>query len=357
MENCSLERTLFKSFNRNKNYKPKKTACTVFGWIFTFSSIIFIILIIFENYCFGNLTDLMKVYISFGVVSYFVYLLIEFFSPTSRFIFSIENERIDKKMEEFFKALPIIKIIAICYHIETSSRTSGPDHTEEVVTYRETEILNYNYCRDISGVLKININTDNKYYIQLELTQEVFIADITIQNQYNNIITSLTERNKFRDKLFKIEESLNIEGVKYYNMFKLSDDEPCFADKIWLIFSIFLLLAEVYKLYINCISINKTFALKKMISMENIINNSEYGRANPRNIFDNNYIPNLPNRREVIVNNEGINSNEYILQNNNNKNIYNILNQRNINNQENYEVKNNQDSKSTNYEQKYYNKY
>ena len=86
--------------------------------------------------------------------------------------------------------------------------------------------------------------------------------------------------------------------------------------------------------------------------MENIINNSEYDRANPRNIFDNNDIPNLPNRREVIINNEDINSNEYILRNNNNQNIYNILNQRNINNRENNEVNNNQDSKSTNYDSK-----
>lgn len=140
----------------------------------------------------------------------------------------------------------------------------------------------------------------------------------------------MTERNKFRDKLFKIEESLNIEGVKYYNMIKLSDDKPFFAHNIWFTFSIFLLLAEVYKLYINCISINKTFALKKIISNLSIINNIEYDRENPRIIFDNNDIPNLPNRQ----------------------NIYNILNQRNINNQENNEVNNNQDSKSTNYDSK-----
>lgn len=352
MESGSLERVLLKSFNRDKNYKPSKTVFTVFGWILSFSSIICIILIIFEEYFIINLTGLITVYIYYGVISYFLYLLIEFNSPSSRFIFLKVNERIDKKMEEFFKALPIIKINAICYHME-KRLTREEYKTVEVETFRETKILNYNYCRDISGVLNIKINKDNKkYYIQLELTQEVFIADIIIQNQYNNIIASLTERNKFRDKLFKIEESLNIEGVKYYNMIKLSDDEPCFAHNIWFIFSIFLLLAEVYKLYINCISINKTFALKKIISNRSIINNIEYDRENPRIIFDNNDIPNLPNRREVIVNNEGINSNEYILRNNNNQNIYNILNQRNINNQENNEVNNNQDSKSTNYDSK-----
>ena len=291
-----------------KNTEKRDLFCcwTFFAWFFTLGTFSFIILIIIYNQAEYNKEDQEKtiIFIPFGVLFYFLYLIIEFCMPTSSLILSKTKEGILERMNSCFKGLPSISIEGIAYHKEHQK-----ENTSVVNTYRIKKNTNYKYCKDISGLLNLdNINNNNtkKYYVQLKLLEEVHTEDQLIIQEYESAYNYLIEEIKNKDKYYKVLEAVKIEWINYYNMFKLQDDEHCFTETVWSIFSIFLGLAEIYKLYINCISIKKTYTIKKIISKENILNDERY----------NSYIP------EIYIKNQSFrfNGNNLIMNNNLNNN-------------------------------------
>ena len=91
-------------------------------------------------------------------------------------------------MGKLFQTPPEINFHCECYHMVTRIHTSVDKDghvntyttTEKVVTYREIYKLPYYSARDVSGLFYLNCeraNIEKKYYIKLELKEEINFAD------------------------------------------------------------------------------------------------------------------------------------------------------------------------------------
>ena len=105
-------------------------------------------------------------YLQFGLGAYCFYVLLELFSPTTKYLCNRHKKGLFEKMESFFKTKPLFTLKCECYHTETYTVTVTDDEGNEkeeersrtVVTYRETYQIPFYCCRDVSGLFRLNID-------------------------------------------------------------------------------------------------------------------------------------------------------------------------------------------------------
>ena len=120
---------------------------------------------------------------------YCLYLIIEFTSYTSIFLLNKKSTNsIYNKLKEIFSTSPELKLTCECYHFEKALEErkdkDGKVITVEVerknTTYRGSECFQYYSFRDISGLFKIDLNSDilkYKNYIKLYLDTIISFPD------------------------------------------------------------------------------------------------------------------------------------------------------------------------------------
>ena len=148
--------------------------------------------------CWASLVASLIIYIGnkdnigiFGLFGfcYIVYLILEFCSPTSRYLCNKSSDKgMYEKMGINFQTPPEIRFHCECYHYVTrhhyrTNKDGKREHyttREKEVTYRETYNLPYYSERDVSGLFYLNCEkayVEKKHYIKLELKEEINFAD------------------------------------------------------------------------------------------------------------------------------------------------------------------------------------
>ena len=182
---------------------------------------------------------------------------------------------------------PLINFHCECYHYETVTTTTtdseGNTHTStsttRVTTYRETYSMPYYSSRDVSGLFLLNCDkaiAQSKYYIKLELVEEINFADAISVFDYQREKSAFWRRNRFRDVHFDFRESRTIPGMKHHNLVKLQAEEPCMVNFFWFFLFTFLTFGEIYKLYFDSCCIFQRFKVRKLVSTRYDLNQPVY---------------------------------------------------------------------------------
>ena len=157
--------------------------------------------------------------------------------------------------------------------------------TEKVVTYREIYKLPYYSARDVSGLFYLNCeraNIEKKYYIKLELKEEINFADAISLYDYEKEKSEFWKRNRFRDVFFNFWETRTISGMKYHNLIKLVPKEPCMVNFFWFFFFTSFTFGEFYKLYFESVCIYQRFKVRKLVSTRYDLNQPVYQEFVPQ---------------------------------------------------------------------------
>ena len=219
---------------------------------------------------------------------YFVYLVLEFCSPTSKYLCNKSTDQgMYEKMGIHFRTPPEIRFHCECYHYRTVHYTTrdkdGHVHhhtrTERVVTYRETYSLPYYSERDVSGLFYLNCDAAyirRKHYIKLELKEEINFADAISYMDYEYEKDRFWRRNRFRDVHFDFRESRIIPGMNHHNLIKMTASEPCTVNYFFFLLFTILTFSEFYKAYVNSFCVYQKFKVRKLVSTRYDLNQPVY---------------------------------------------------------------------------------
>jgi hypothetical protein len=227
------------------------------------------------------------VFSSFGI-SYLVYIILEFCSPTSKYLCNKTSDQgIYQKMGAHFQTPPVITFHCECYHYETrihyrtnsDGKRESYTTTERVTTYRETYNLPYYSERDVSGLFYLNCDkamVEQKFYIKLELVEEINFADAISVYDYEESKAAFWRRNRFRDVHFDFRESRTIPGMKHHNLVKLTTEEPCMVNYFWFFLGTVFMFAEFLRMYIDSCCVYQKFKVRKLVSTRYDLNQPVY---------------------------------------------------------------------------------
>ena len=169
-------------------------------------------------YFFLTQKNMAPIFSSFGVC-YIVYIILEFCSPSAKYICNkSSNQGMYEKMGKHFMTPPVINFKCECYHFETKQhyrtdvegRREYYTTTETITTYRETYSMPYYSARDVSGLFLLNCDkaiAQRKHYIKLELVEEINFADAISYYDYEKEKDDFWRRNRFRDVHYDFHES------------------------------------------------------------------------------------------------------------------------------------------------------
>ena len=271
--------------------KEKKGAYFYSCWIFQILVWIAILLVVFFLVTDNKAKKLMIVVFGF---LYFIYLILEFCSATSKYLCNKSStEGIYEKMGNYFRTPPEIKFYCECYHYEirtyTKTNIYGKTETytkkEKVVSYTEDYFLPYYSERDVSGLFYLNcdkINVKKKHFIKLKLREEINFADSLSYMDYVYEKDYFWRRNRFRDVYFDFKEERIIPGMVHHNLIKMTDDEPCSVNFLLFFFFTILTFSEFYKLYVNSFCVYQKFKIRKIVSTRYDLNQPVYQNLIPK---------------------------------------------------------------------------
>ena len=222
------------------------------------------------------------------VIIYFLYLIIEFTSNTSFFLLNKNSTNsIYNKLKEIFSTAPVVKISCQCFHIERHlderRDEKGKIITEyvdrKIVTYNGSEYFAYYSFRDVSGLFKIDLNSEifkNKTYIKLNLDKIISFADAISYSDYQSFKNNFIYQNSHRDKKMDFHEEFTIPNLSKTNLIKIRDNEPFYVNFLFFFLSVILTMGVPYEMLLDQISIEGKYQIKKMISTRYNLNSAEY---------------------------------------------------------------------------------
>ena len=128
------------------------TCSDIFSVIFNLIFWLFLILIILNGA--GELSIDVKVFCLFlilGVISYIIYVYLEFHSTTFTYLRTKGDKIIKEKIGDFFQTEPSLYLHIQCYHNERQYDERGRKVNLIVYTHNKKSKYHYKFCRDISG--------------------------------------------------------------------------------------------------------------------------------------------------------------------------------------------------------------
>lgn len=219
---------------------------------------------------------------------YIFYLIIEFSSYTSLFLLNKKSTNsIYNKLKEIFSTAPTIKITCECYHfqkhLEERKDQDGKVRTVEVeqrnTTYTGSEYFQYYSFRDISGLFKIDLDSDilkNKNYIKLHLDTSISFADSLSHYDYQNFKNNFIYQNSHRDDKMDYHEYFSVPNLSKNNLIKIQDEEPFYVNFLIFFLCVIVTMGVPYELILDSISIEGKYQIKKIISTRYNLNSMEY---------------------------------------------------------------------------------
>lgn len=212
--------------------------------------------------------------ISLGL-SYLIYIILEFCSPTCKFLNNLKDEEtMNEKMAKLFLTPPVINFYAKCYHYISRNKSR-----RIVVTHTESFDLPYYSSIDVSGLFLLKSNEaqlKKKAYIQLKLKEEINFADTISYSDYLMQKDSFWKKNMFLDIKMDFTEKRFIPEMKEFNLIKIGTKDPKFVGLCWYILSVLITFGEFYKIYLNSCCIFQTFKIRKLISTRYNLLESQY---------------------------------------------------------------------------------
>ena len=312
--------------------RRKKTPLDWAGFVFQIVVWIFLALVIIasagskgpknrDNKVFGDDDGDIIIYIIF-IIIYVGYLIIEFCSTTCSYLVNKStNEAIYDRMQRIFATHPEIVFHCECFHYEYRRTREGRNYKERVTTYREEYSLPYYSSRDVSGLFILNCDKDlvkNKYFIQLELENEINFADSISYMDYEGVRSDFYMRNRPRDYYMDYSEKRIIPNFTPYNLVRIGDQDVGMINVGFFILASLLTCAELYKCYIDRKCIPQKFKVRKIISTRYDLNGPEryeqYQYFQPAldlhqqqytyqpqeyNYLNNDYNPDLPTQEDL----------------------------------------------------------
>ena len=216
-------------------------------------------------------------YGSFGFC-YFVYLILEFCSPTSRYLCNKSSSAgIYEKMGDNFRRPPIIEFKCECYHFETQhhTRKTSDGKTEHYTTQRKVvtatghETVPYYSARDVSGLFLLNCDKailHRKNYIKLELEEEINFADAISYMDYEYQKEMFWRKYRFRDVHFDFHENRFIPGLVHHNLIKMTLNEPFSVNFCFFFIFTIITFSEFYKCWVDSFCVYQRFKIRKIVS-------------------------------------------------------------------------------------------
>ena len=201
-----------------------------------------------------------------------------FCSPTLSYLCHKKSgDKMYSKMGTLFRTPPKITMRCVCYHYETRTVTDRDANgnvttrtvTERVITYSESEDINYYSTRDVSGLFKLDIERgllEKKNYIKLKLKKCIDFADAISYSDYMTQKTNFWQRNRYRDIYMDFTESRDIPGFNKYELVLIKENEPCFIGSFYYVIFTLLTFGQFYKMYVNSFCINQNYKIRKLIS-------------------------------------------------------------------------------------------
>ena len=223
---------------------------------------------------------------------YVIYIAMEFCSDVLKYICSKTNQSgIFEKLGQFYSSYPVIKFDCECYHYKYQKvrglrrgRKGGVSmHSVRVISYKDTLIFPYYSGRDVSGLFYLNCdNPESKYYVQLEIEEEINFADTISYMDYEKTKDRFWRKNVFKDKLFYFKESRYLPDLEKEILVKINDSEPCLVNCFWYFIFTMLTLTEIYKFYFNSLCVKQKYKIRKLISTRYDLNQQIYNNFIPQ---------------------------------------------------------------------------
>ena len=283
-----------------------------FCWFFSFVVWALIGLIVYYNIYEENEIRLKKCKISLAFY-YIVYIILQYYSPTFKYLLNKDKLSFHAKMGEIFSMKPEVILINKRYHYieETYTYTDDDGHTQtgtrtvRVWGTKTKESMKYKSFRDVSGLLVLNCGKSKKIrkaYVELEIKLEINFADTISYSDYEKAKANFYSRQKHSDDYNQLDEEITVKGLKHHYLLKIMDKDPCTINIYWYIFFTLITLGQIYKIYFSTFCIHKKITIRKIISTRYDLGNPEYGQ---------NYEPMNP---QISINNLkfGYEPNKYI---------------------------------------------
>ena len=331
---------------RNQNKRAESFILTIICWILTLGNWIFIFMLIdiyskdpsidednfYKLFQFYPIKQKLKIiYLIVFLLLYLIYLIIEFTSPIFRFLCNKQKKKFQEKIKSIFQKIPSIIL-----------RSKSKKKIDEDIPRNVSQKFKIFSSRDVSGLFVLNADGDNigkKKYILLKLKEELILEDEKTFSEYTKLKEDFIKENKRLDPDFQFEEEIKINGLKDYYMIKLKEEDNCFINKIFYCIITLITFVEIYKIFINYISVYQEFTIKKMISSyKKLDNEGKYNLYNPQiNLITENYIIPQSNYCHLHTSNNKNNKSNILnrnsLKNNNDKDSYRTTDE--FNNEEN----------------------
>ena len=256
----------------------------VFCWIFSILTWAFLIIFI---YTFVTKNKIVFLYPFIGC--YVIYFILQLSSTTGSYLCQKKSaQNVYDKLGSLFATAPEMRFSCKCYHYEMRahyvtgsgfSRRNYRRRRTRIVTHRDAFRFPYYSGRDVSGLFYLNCNEADikkKVYIQLQLSEEINFADSISYYDYMYYKNEFWSANRFLDYYMDFIEIRRVPGLIHFNLIKLHDDEPFYANYFFFMLFTILTLADFYKILFNSICVFQSFTIRKIVSTRYDLNEPVY---------------------------------------------------------------------------------
>lgn len=245
----------------------------VFTWMFQLAVWAGIVLVIISNSN-KSMKDLITTgWVVFGV-SYFFYVILELCSSTFSYLNNIsQSVSIHEYMRGLFHTPITITFHVECYHYVTvvqRTNNSTSVRREKRVTYTGSQNFVYYSWKDISGVFLLDsteaVRNDNIVFIKLQLEQQYRLFDNFTANDLNIQRNNFFISNRWRDQYMDTNTTSSLNGLKEFNLVRISDKEVTMIGCGWFFLFTILTMSQFYKYYVDKYCSSQLFTIVKEIS-------------------------------------------------------------------------------------------
>ena len=259
----------------------------IFCWFFSIIVWALICLIVYYSIYENNPIMKKKCIISL-IFYYIVYIILQFYSPTFKYLLNKEELSLHGKMAEIFQSKPVVRFKAKKYHYVTERYSYEDDdgnRREGTRTYRVSngenmQSMKYKSFRDVSGLLVLNCGKSKKIrkaYVELEIKLEINFADAISYSDYVKAKNDFYSQNKYADDYTQLYEEITVKDLKHHYLIKIMDKDPCTINMFFYILFCIITLAQIYKIYFSTFCIHKKFTIRKLISTRYDLGSPQYG--------------------------------------------------------------------------------
>ncbi len=229
---------------------------------------------------------------------YLVYIFTSLLSKEFRFLLKMHKiKSLIDKLKYYFEKQIKIKFFTYSFNYVTnikSSKKIKKGKMKKIVSSIEKENLNYFSCRDVTGILNLDVEkltkSNKRIYINLSMKLEYEIADDLSSIDINSQKEFLICRNRKKDIYMDFIEKKSISNFDPNIIVYLGEKENIYINKFfYILFTFFIPVIEIYKIYLNSKIKFYEITIRKAISTRFDLKEPEfeekYYLKNPKLIF------------------------------------------------------------------------